>query len=221
MPSSGKDFEARIKKRLEKSGAHWVRIPDDPTHFMVASKSKEGPRFTPKRPFDGTATWWDDEIGFLPVNLELKTCADSRMEFSRLKRHQEFALASSIKGCAGVVLEFRANNACYFVPIVQFLEIKGAIGKKSLNRSDLESLSDAKQCIRMPQDTTSRERRVYYSVEPIREWVRALATSGIAKAKKFAYQEFLAQKSMSVEEWKEVGRVVKDFAIGNGCKRQG
>jgi len=163
----GKDFEDRIRKRLERAGCHVVKLPDASAPFIRdedGKTAKGGARFTSKNPYDllvlRPARDAPQSLS-APYAMECKTTAGKTFTVATVKPHQLAGLLA-FPWCAGVVVELRGLSRCFFVRaevVAQWAEIAG---KKSMNLDDLNG-----NATQLPVNTTGRESRTYYDVAGI------------------------------------------------------
>jgi penicillin-binding protein-related factor A (putative recombinase) len=76
--------------------------------------------------------------------LELKSVKERSWSFSSLRTNQREGLLRAWRDFAvsGVILNFRADNRTFFVPIDRLLEHELKSGKKSLNLAEAESIAE-------------------------------------------------------------------------------
>lgn len=157
MATKDSDFEKRLKKRMEESGWYVHKIPDKTPPIKSEGTESEG-KYTTKNKFDfivlesaGNGAWWARA-------LEAKSCADKRLDFDRVKKHQEDGL-EEFPGASGLVVEFRVVHEAYYVDIARFIKFRKECGKKSMNLADARSIG-----LVIPRNTRPRERKDYYDM---------------------------------------------------------
>lgn len=171
----GKDFEARIRKRFEQAGCYVLRLADAAAPFVGRPDlGGEGlSRFAPKNPFDFLVL---EQVGrgpdhrpvFGAIALELKSTAQPRFDLSSIRNHQRSGLLR-FPGRAGVLVELRREKRCFLLRVEVLDAWKNQVagmnpkGKKSMNLQDLVYAG-----VELPVDTRGRERKVYYSIDPLR-----------------------------------------------------
>ncbi|MHA1733395.1 MAG: Holliday junction resolvase RecU [Promethearchaeota archaeon] len=100
--------------------------------------------------------------------FELKQCKDARFPFDRLKPHQEKALLNFQKtvGPAYLVLSFLELQRVFAIPILDYLDVKARIGKKSINLEDVERLAaaDARRIREIPVEVPKKNPRLVLRV---------------------------------------------------------
>lgn len=170
----GKDFEDRIRKRLEQSRCQVFKLRDSPTAF-IRGPEDTGPvttsfaRFSNKNPYDLRVDRRATDTTFHIFALELKTVARGPFPVSMLKDHQRDGL-SKFWGVAGVVFESRHVRRCWFIPIGSIL---GWEHKKSMNLRDLYEVA-----VELPYDTRGREQLAYYDMAPLLAGAKPKAAQG-------------------------------------------
>ena len=167
----GKDFEDRIRKRLEQNGCQVLKLRDSAAPMFDAKRNPilSEARFATKNPYDFRVDRRATDTTFHIFALELKTVLKGPFPLAMLKDHQRDGL-SKFWGVAGVVFESRHVRRCWFIPIGSIL---GWRHKKSMNLIDLREVA-----VELPLDTKGREKRFYYDMIPRFAGVEPKATGG-------------------------------------------
>lgn len=158
--TKGKDFEARMRRRFEQAGCYVQKLTDAAAPFVGRPELGGAglSRFAPRNPYDFFVLKEVERGMFRAFAFELKSTSQRRFTLDTVKDHQLAGLRK-FPGTAGVLVEIRPAQRCFFVQLNTLETWTGRTGKKSMNLSDLEQHENE-----LPRDTSGRERKDYYSV---------------------------------------------------------
>lgn len=161
--TAGKDFERRIRRRLEQAGCYVRKLPDVSVPFIDRPElGQTAARFAPRNPFDFIVLQPAGGPGvFRAYALECKSTAQPRFAVSTVAPHQVGGLMD-FPGVSGVLVEIRPERRCFFVGVDVVSAWEETAGKRSMNVRDLADFA-----VELPLSKAPRERLAYYDVGPL------------------------------------------------------
>lgn len=134
--NAGKQFEKDFKESIS-SNVWYYRFKDSPATYDMNSACNSCPQNKQKHVRFATKNICDCEIYKMPnlFLLELKTTNQKSLAFSMVRDNQinELTSADVHKGIvAGFIVNFRAVNETYFMPVVGFNYYKKVLTSKSI-----------------------------------------------------------------------------------------